>query len=106
MKEVEDENALKHMFDKAHLKRTADALAVAYPAFDRKRYLAIFPSLAPLAMKSRVRFLRNELNELLPGPYSKALSILMKAVRRGKIENFDLWPITEFIQTYGQPSAG
>ena len=26
MKEVEDENALKHMFDKAHLKRTVDAL--------------------------------------------------------------------------------
>ena len=24
MKEVEDENALEHMFDKAHLKRTAD----------------------------------------------------------------------------------
>jgi hypothetical protein len=24
VKEVEDENALKHVFDKAHLKRTAD----------------------------------------------------------------------------------
>jgi hypothetical protein len=24
VKEVQDENALKHMFDKAHLKRTAD----------------------------------------------------------------------------------
>jgi len=31
VKEVEDENALKHMFDKAHLKRTADPLVAAYP---------------------------------------------------------------------------
>jgi hypothetical protein len=31
VKEVKDENALKHMFDKAHLKRTADALVAAYP---------------------------------------------------------------------------
>ena len=30
MKEVEDENALKHMFDKAHLKRTADALVAGH----------------------------------------------------------------------------
>jgi hypothetical protein len=30
VKEVEDENALKHMFDKAHLKRTADALVAGH----------------------------------------------------------------------------
>ena len=101
MKEVEDENALKHMFDKAHLKRTADALVAAYPAFDRKRYLASFASLASLPMKARVRYLRDELRALLPSNYAKALSILLKAVNGSKLQSFDLWPVTEFIQTYG-----
>jgi 3-methyladenine DNA glycosylase AlkC len=101
MKEVENANALKHMFDKAHLKRTADALVAVYPAFERKRYLATFPALEPLPMKSRVRHLRDELQRLLPTPYAKALTLLMKAVKTGKLESFDLWPVTEFIQTYG-----
>jgi len=101
MKEIENEKALKHLFDKAHLKRTADALAAVYPAFDRKRYLASFSSLEALSMKSRVRLLRDELNHLLPTAYAKALTVLMKAVKIGRLESFDLWPITEFIQTYG-----
>jgi hypothetical protein len=84
VKEVEDENALKHMFDKAHLKRTADALVAAYPAFDRKRYLASFASLASLPMKARVRYLRNELRGLLPSNYAKALSILLTVTLRLK----------------------
>jgi 3-methyladenine DNA glycosylase AlkC len=101
VKEVEDKNALRHMFDKAHLKRTADALFAAYPAFDRKRYLASFTSLTSLPMKARVRYLSDELRALLPPDYAKALSILMKAVRGGKLQSFDLWPVTEFVQSYG-----
>jgi hypothetical protein len=58
VKEVEDQNALKPMFDKAHLKRTADALVAAYPAFDRETYLASFAPLASLPMKARAVFKR------------------------------------------------
>jgi hypothetical protein len=106
VKEVEDENALKHMFDKAHLERTADALIAAYPAFDRKRYLVSFASIASLPMKARVRYLRDELRRLLPSNYAKALSILLKAVKGRKLRSFDLWPIAEFVQTYGLEDLG
>ena len=101
MKEVENENALKHMFDRRHLKRSSDALIVVHPSFDRKRYMATLSRLEPLEMKARVRTLSDELHELLPKEYPKALSILMKTAVSGNLESFDVWPIAEFIQTYG-----
>ena len=106
MKEVAEENALKHMFDKAHLKRTASAFNASHPSFDQKRYLATFSVLESLAMKARVRVLRDELHSLLPKDYPKALSVLMKVVNSEKLESFDYWPLTEYIQTYGVEDLG
>jgi 3-methyladenine DNA glycosylase AlkC len=97
----ENESALKHLFGPKLLKRVSDAIAKAYPAFDRRRFLALMPELASLEMKPRVRFLRDELKKLLPSDYSKALKILLESVRQGKLEGFELWPYTEFVQTYG-----
>jgi len=101
MKAVDDKKALKHRFDRAHLIRTADALQACYPAFDRKRYLAVFPRLESLAMKARVRVLREELHDLLPQDYPNAVAVLLKAVGSGRLKGFDVWPMAEFIQTYG-----
>jgi 3-methyladenine DNA glycosylase AlkC len=107
MKAVDDTNALKHKFDKAHLIRTADALQACHPAFDRKKYLAVFTRLEPLAMKARVRVLRDELRALLPQDYPQALTIVLQVAASGRLAGFDVWPMAEFIQTYGtdDPSA-
>jgi 3-methyladenine DNA glycosylase AlkC len=93
--------ALKHLFGKALLKRMADAVADAYPAFDRKRFLALFKELEALEMKSRVQLLRDELRRQLPKDYKKALRILLTSAQGGTLEGFDLWPFTEFVQAYG-----
>ena len=101
MKKPDEENRLAHMFDQSHLKRTGRAFSKAYPAFDEKSYVQLYPKLKPLPMKTRVRFLRDEMKSRLPESYPKALALLMKAIKTEKLSGFDLWPTTEFIQTYG-----
>jgi 3-methyladenine DNA glycosylase AlkC len=101
MQQAKNKNALKHKFSKNHLKRTGEAIQDIFPSFNQKAYLATFRTLEPLTMKERVHVLRNELHNLLPKSYPKALSILLKASQSEKMEDFDLWPVTEFIQTYG-----
>lgn len=97
----ENENALKHLFDEKLLKRMSGELARVYPAFDQKHFSGLMPKLKPLEMKPRVRLLRDELHRLLPAEYPQALSILLKSVSGKKLSGFDLWPYTEFVQTYG-----
>jgi 3-methyladenine DNA glycosylase AlkC len=97
----ENENALKHLFGLELLKRVSESLSEIYPSFDRKHFQGLMPVLKPLEMKPRVRFLRDELKKLLPPDYPKALGILVKSAKSGKLEGFDLWPYTEFVQTYG-----
>ena len=92
---------LKHMFDANLLKRIAIAIAHVYPAFDQKKLNALKPQLDPLEMKARVQLIRDELRQLLPQNYKTAISILRKAIRSTRLQGFDLWPFTEFVQTYG-----
>lgn len=97
----ENEKAFKHLFGKAHLKKTASAIQSVYPAFARAEYLAVETRLVRLELKARVHLLRDELRRLLPQQYPRALGILLRAIRASRLEGFDLWPVTEFVQTYG-----
>ena len=101
VEEPENENALKHLFNRQLLKRMSDGLAGAHPAFDRKHFMGLMPTLEKLEMKSRVRLLRDEIRQQLPAEFPKALEILLRSMKAGKLQSFDLWPYTEFVQTYG-----
>ncbi|RYZ48305.1 MAG: DNA alkylation repair protein, partial [Proteobacteria bacterium] len=100
--EVETESsAFKHWFGKELLRRIAQSLTKVHPDFDGKAFLALMPTLEKLEMKPRVLIIRDELKRQLPESYPKALKILLAGVEKGKIHGFDLWPFTEFVQTYG-----
>jgi 3-methyladenine DNA glycosylase AlkC len=94
-------NAFKHLFGKELLDRMSKSLQKVYPKFDRKYFLSLSQKLEPLEMKPRVQYIREELRNLLPQNYSQALKILLKSTQEGKLESFDLWPYSDFIQTYG-----
>jgi 3-methyladenine DNA glycosylase AlkC len=96
-----NENALKHRFGRELLARIAAAIRPHHPAFDQGSFLQLAARLEPLEMKARVRLVRDELRARLPDEYPAALSVLLKSVRSGSLEGFELWPYTEFIQTYG-----
>jgi 3-methyladenine DNA glycosylase AlkC len=98
---MNDDRALKHQLGSAWVKRLADSLALAHPTFDKKSFLSLLPRLNPLEMKDRVRLLRDELKKRLPSSYPSALKILRHSARVGSLEGFELWPYTEFVQTYG-----
>lgn len=97
----ENENAFKHYFNADLLKRMATAFEKASPDFDKKAFTQLFSVLKSLEMKPRVRKIRDELHRQLPQEYPQALKILLKAVDIGQLEGFALWPVMEFIQTYG-----
>jgi 3-methyladenine DNA glycosylase AlkC len=97
----ENENAFKHLFNLACLQRISEALISVYPQFDLKSFLRLMPKLKLLEMKPRVRLIRDELKKRLPENYPQALKILLKSNQTKKLQDFDLWPYTEFIQTYG-----
>ncbi|RZA13061.1 MAG: DNA alkylation repair protein, partial [Proteobacteria bacterium] len=102
MKEAKDDSsALKHFYNKALLTRMGKALGEVYPSFDAKALQKLMARLESLEMKPRVHVIRDELKRQLPEDYSKALSILLASLKSRKITGFDLWPYTEFVQTYG-----
>jgi len=94
-------SAFKNWIDRKLLTRMGEAIGDVYPTFDRKRLLAIAPKLKSLELKARVRLVRDCLHELLPSQASAAIDVLLKSTRGGLLDGFDLWPYTEFIQTYG-----
>ena len=102
MKLDENRKALKHKLGKKYLIRMSEIITSVYPKFDQKLFLKYHSTLENLSLKERVSKLRDILYELLPKNYNEALVILMKTSSSPKLEDFDLWPITDYIQFYGQ----
>lgn len=101
MAKDENPSAFKHWINGELLERMASAIGSVHPAFNRRSFLAAAKKLAPLELKDRVRLVRNELHAHLPGDYPRALAILTKSLKGDTLKSFDLWPYTEFVQTYG-----
>ena len=99
--ETNNANALKHMFGAEHLQRIATAIHLAYPQFNKSKITQIYQKLSALEMKPRVHLIRDTLRSELPEKFPHALKILLLSVEKGSLKGFDLWPYTEFIQTYG-----
>lgn len=100
----ENPSAFKHWINESLLKKMAKAISSAHPAFDNKTFVKTAKKFAPLEMKDRVRLVRDTLREHLPQNYSQALKILLKSLKQDTLSGFDLWPYTEFVQTYGLDS--
>lgn len=99
--DVENKNALKHMYNQSLLNRVAQSLLRAYKKFDHQNFKKLMPRLKSLEMKPRVRFIRDTIQQMLPAEYPAALKIILQSAQDGTLSGFDLWPYTEFIQTYG-----
>jgi 3-methyladenine DNA glycosylase AlkC len=93
--------AFKHLFGRELLDRLSRALSHVYVDFDQKAFIGLIPQLETLEMKPRVQLIREELRRQLPQDYKKALAILTQVTQSKNLDGFDLWPISDFIQTYG-----
>jgi 3-methyladenine DNA glycosylase AlkC len=93
--------ALKHLVGKDLLQRMSTAIKKIYPEFDQRHFLSLIQELETLELKPRIQFLRQELQKQLPQNYHQALQILLKSTQSGTLKGFDLWPYTDFVQSYG-----
>lgn len=100
-KEFENGSALKNIFNTSLLQRISNAVTKVHPQFDDNTFQQLMPQMEHLEMKPRVHFLRDHLQERLPADYPKALSILLRSLEYNQLSGFDIWPFTEFVQTYG-----
>lgn len=93
--------ALKHLISQSIVRRMAQAIEEVYPKFDQTSFIQAAKKLEPLEMKPRVQLIREELRKHLPQDYSQALQILINSLRKNTLDSFDLWPYSDYIQTYG-----
>jgi len=97
----DNDNAFKHAFNDTMLHNMADAICRSWPLFNRAAFLAIAPQLTNKEMKARVRLIRDALARELPQDYPQALTLLVSVLKENTLRGFVVWPIAEYIQTYG-----
>lgn len=100
-KKEDNPAAFKHSIGVDMLRRLGAAIKAVHPEFDLKAFVALASELEELELKARVRRVREELRLLLPASYKDALHILVAAAAKETLKGFDLWPVTDFVQTYG-----
>jgi len=99
--EEQNDAALKHAFNGELLQHFATAILVYFPSFRSEEFLKIEAELHQMEMKARVRRIRDCLAQELPQDYPRALEILMQVLHQDTFRGFSIWPIAEFIQSYG-----
>lgn len=93
--------ALKEMFNAARYRQIADLLAAAYPAFDRKRFLALTNTgLAERSLLQRLRRTTEACRATLPADYRAALAVLRQVAPRIE-HNFVGIFLADFVGQYG-----
>lgn len=100
----ENPNALKHMIGPILLIKMAAAIKAVESNFDDKGFVSeANRGLQDLELKPRVLKVRDALAKFLHKNYPDALSTLLKSLAHSKsqLSGFDLWPYTEFVQTFG-----
>ncbi len=97
----ENPAAFKHLINSKLVKKIAKRLFQVWPNFDYNSFVQVSKKLKPLELKPRVQIIRDALFQHLPPNYITSLQILMKSLNESDLKGFDLWPYTEFIQTYG-----
>lgn len=100
-KDVESGSALKNLINQSLLQKISKSISKVYPQFDHKTFVKLTSEMKSLEMKPRVRFVRDEIQKRLPQDYPQAVSILLKSTEDGTLRGFDIWPYTEFVQTFG-----
>ncbi len=98
---TENSNAFKNWINAEVVERMAKALQSAQSDFDARQFCKISNELGPLELKARVRLISATLYQHLPKSFPQAIDVLLESLKKKNLKSFDLWPYTEFIQTYG-----
>lgn len=102
----QENTAFKYMINQDLVNRIYRHVAVHYDQFDKKAFFKVTKRLNDLELKDRVKLVSKALKQVLPNSYSEGLKIIVQATKFPapkvqELKGFDLWPFTDFVQTYG-----
>lgn len=98
---MEESKAFKHIINQDVVHLMSDEFHSVYKAFPQSDFIKISSQLDDLELKARVLLITHKLRETLPQDYPDALKLILKVMKRGKLEGFHLWPFSEFIGQFG-----
>ena len=105
---MEENIALKDMFNRETVGKLSEAIAAAYPGFRETAFIKrVFnQGWDQRALKERVRHITLTLGALLPEDYQEALAILRTALPRLGQQGFEKMVFPDFIEVYGLEDWG
>lgn len=97
----------KNLINETAARKIAKEIKKFYPDFEEKKFLnQISQELEPLELKNRTQWIAEKLSKYLPNDPKKSFPILVKTLKSEKnqngLEGFIVWPLTHFIDKYGQ----
>lgn len=102
------ETAFKHKINDKTVAAYAAFFKKSGLSFQEKTYKDTSKNLAPLELKDRVVLIARALQLSLAGnSYSKQLKAFRELLKEQKLQGFELWPLSHYIQLYGleEPTA-
>jgi 3-methyladenine DNA glycosylase AlkC len=101
-KQIDNPNAFKNFINSGTVDRYVENLELVLKnPISPKIIKQLKEDLVTLELKQRVQLIREALKKVLDPDYEKAINQLLKIADKQAIKGFELWPMTEFIQTYG-----
>jgi len=98
---IQDAPALKDIFNAERIHHIADEAIGVFPAFNRKRFLALtLNRLNDLSLMARLRLVAESLHAVLPGDYCANLSVLRDLAPRLN-NGFVTMALPEYVALYG-----
>lgn len=100
-KSQENPSAFKLWINDKVVKKIGESIHGQYSDFQLKEFTKVSKKLDPLELKDRVLLITSELRKFLPEDFKKSLPILVKAMEKGDLKGFELWPFSEYISQFG-----
>lgn len=100
-KSQDNPSAFKLWINDKVVKKIGESIHGEYSDFHLKEFTKLSKKLDPLELKDRVLLITSELRKFLPEDFKKSLPILVKAMEKGDLKGFELWPFSEYISQFG-----
>lgn len=102
MNMTDESNAFKNWINERVVHSYSQELKKIDSKFQDQKFLLLVKNLAKLELKARVILIASALQECFGSKYPHALQKLLQMSKSGRLKQFELWPVSEFIRKYGQ----
>ncbi|MFN8945010.1 MAG: DNA alkylation repair protein [Pseudobdellovibrionaceae bacterium] len=99
---TDESKAFKNWINQSVVQSYSQELKKVDSKFQDQNFLLLVKNLENLELKARVILIASALHECLGSNYPQALQKLVHISQTDRLKQFELWPVSEFIRTYGK----